>query len=152
MGIPYNHVPMEQVLYCKMALAASFRQSLRCEKVGCRLRRCRMRPAFWRRKQRSTRNRLCGITFESSCAFQFFNQSNTPKGAPSHDMGAWGQTSDWRHHANLDFNPANRALRSRIKVAKGGAAFQSNPSDGKVSCHVSRYVKTSVGKFRPPPS
>src|SRR6516225_2378248 len=113
MGIPYNHVPMEQVLYCQMALAASFRQSLRCENVGCRLRRCRMR---------------------------------------SHHMGAWGQTSDWWRCANLDFNPANRALRSRIKVAKGGAAFQSNPSDGKVSCHVSRYVKTSVGKFRPPPS
>ena len=69
-----------------------------------------MRPAFWRRKQRSTRNQLCGITFESSCAFQFFNQSNTPKGAPSHHMGAWGQTSDWRRCANLDFNPANRPV------------------------------------------
>src|SRR6516162_7745812 len=95
-----------------------------------------MRPAFWRRKQRSTPNRLCGITFESSCAFQFFNQIEHPKGCSVAPYGGMGCRC-----ANLDFNPANRALRSRIKVAKGGAAFQSDPSDGKVSCHVSDMSK-----------
>src|SRR5262249_47457364 len=39
-----------------------------------------MRPTFLRRKQRSTRNRLCGTSFESRCAFQFFRPWRPPAG------------------------------------------------------------------------
>src|SRR5262249_24308468 len=88
-----------------------------------------MRPAFWRRKQRSTRNRLCGITFESSCAFQFFNQSNTPKGAPPHHMGAWGQTSGTRREsARSIVDPRTEIPSTKGVLGKKGGLSDPAPA------------------------
>src|SRR6516165_1180701 len=109
-----------------------------------------MRPAFWRRKQRSTRNQLCGITFEFQLRLSIFQSIEHPKGCSVAPYGGMGPNFRLASLREPRFQPRKQA-RSRIKVAKGGAAFQSDPSDGKVSCHVSDMSKHR-GKFRPPPS
>src|SRR6516164_11281830 len=135
MGIPYNHVPMEQVLYCEWLWQRPFASHF---VVKSRVPSSSLSHAAGFLASKATFDSKSAVrhNLRIQLRLSIFQSIEHPKGCSVALYGGMGCRC-----ANLDFNPANRSLRSRIKVAKGGAAFQSDPSDGKVSCHVSDMSK-----------